>query len=344
MIPFKGASATRIKEVARLAGVSAGTVSNVLNHPDRVAEATRDRVRQAISQLGYVRNDMARQLRAGSRQIAMVVLDVTNPFFTDVVRGAETAAEKQGISVVVCNSGGDAGRELRHLSLLEEQRIRGVLLTPVDDSHRARLEQLVQRGIPAVLVDRGSGWRHRCSVAVDDVQGGRLAAQHLLERGHRHVAFAGGALFVPQVAERHRGFCEAATGVKLTEIITDTLSVACGRDVAAHLAAMGPGERPTAVFCGNDLLALGLLQGLTQRGLRVPHDVAIVGYDDIEFAAAATVPLSSVCQPSEQLGRTATELLLEEIGSGPSHKHRQVLFQPELVIRASSEPVWDGLP
>jgi LacI family transcriptional regulator len=172
------AGPTNIKEVARLAGVSAGTVSNVLNHPQRVSETTRIRVHQAISQLGYVRNDTARQLRTGSsRQIAMVVLDVTNPFFTDVVHGAESAAEQRGVAVVVCNSGSDAGRELRHLNLLEEQRVRGVLITPVNDAHITRLEQLATRGIPVVLVDRagqsGAGWSNRCSVTVDDVLGGR---------------------------------------------------------------------------------------------------------------------------------------------------------------------------
>src|ERR1043166_9013245 len=168
-----------IKEVARQARVSIGTVSNVLNRPDLVASDTRQRVLDAISALGYVRNDPARQLRAGrSRQIALVVLDVTNPFFTDVVRGAEAAAEERGVMVVVCNSGEDAGRERRHLELLEEQRIQGVLITPVDDSRGSRLAKMMARGTPVVLVDRGSGWHSRCSVAVDDVLGGRLAGAH----------------------------------------------------------------------------------------------------------------------------------------------------------------------
>ena len=196
---------TSIKEVAQLAGVSLGTVSNVLNRPDLVAAATRQRVLDAIAELGYVRNDSARQLRAGrSRQIAIVVLDVANPFFTDVVRGAEKAADDSGVMVVVCNSGEDAGRERRHLELLEEQRVRGVLITPVDDSRGSRLEKLIQRGTPVVLVDRGSGWHNRCSVAVDDVLGGRLAGAHLVEQGHRRIAFVGGPFTIPQVARPPR--------------------------------------------------------------------------------------------------------------------------------------------
>jgi DNA-binding LacI/PurR family transcriptional regulator len=332
-------STATIKEVARLAGVSVGTVSNVLNHPDRVSQAVRLRVREAITQLGYVRNDSARQLRAGrSRQIAIVVLDLTNPFFTDVVRGAESAADEQGVTVVVCNSDGNVDREHRHLDLLEEQRVRGVLITPVDDARTSRLAQLITRGTPVVLVDRDSGWHKRCSVAVDDVQGGRLAGEHLIERGHRRIAFVGGPMSIQQVADRHRGCSEAIDrAAKLITVDTPALTVAAGRDAAAEIAGLPGGRRPTAVFCANDLLALGVLQELTRRGLHVPRDVAIVGYDDIEFAGAAAVPLSSVRQPREQLGRTATELLLDEIESTGPHEHRHVLFQPELVVRASSE-------
>lgn len=322
---------TGIKEVARRAGVSIGTVSNVLNRPELVASSTRQRVLDAITELGYVRNDSARQLRAGhSRQIALVVLDVTNPFFTDVVRGAEAAAEEHGVMVVVCNSGEDAGREHRHLDLLEEQRVRGVLITPVDESPNSRLELLIQRGTPVVLVDRGSGRHSRCSVAVDDLLGGRLAGEHLLEQGHQRITFVGGPASVTQVRDRHAGIAEAVAGkAELSVVPTPNLTVAAGRAAAAEIDA-------TAVFCANDLVALGVLQGLTQRGIRVPQDVAIVGYDDIEFAAAAAVPLSSVRQPREQLGRTATALLLEEIEDDGRHEHRHVVFQPELIVRESS--------
>src|SRR5262245_2615109 len=146
-----------IRDVALRAGVSIATVSNVLNHPEQVASATRKRVLDAIATLGYVRNDSARQLRAGrSRQIAIVVLDLANPFFTDVASGTEDAVEDRDVMVIVCNSGSDASRERRHLELLTEQRVGGVLITPVDSGSDPLLEQLVQRGTPVVLVDRRS--------------------------------------------------------------------------------------------------------------------------------------------------------------------------------------------
>lgn len=335
-------ASANIKEVARHAGVSLGTVSNVLNRPDVVSPTTRRRVLDAIDKLGYVRNDSARQLRAGrSRTVAIVVLDVSNPFFTDVIHGAETVVENAGGMLVVCNSGEDARREHRHLDMLEEQRVQGVLITPVSDGRHDRLDAFVAHGIPVVLVDRGSGHPSRCSVAVDDVAGGRLAAEHLVGRGHERILYVGGPLSLRQVADRRAGasaaLAERAPHATLVTYETASLSVAAGRQAAEDIAALPVDERPTAVFCGNDLLALGVLQGLTMHGIRVPEDIALVGYDDIDFAAAAAVPLSSVRQPRAQLGRTAAELLLEEALEGGKHSHRHVVFQPELVVRASSD-------
>ncbi|MEU9828161.1 LacI family DNA-binding transcriptional regulator [Micromonospora chersina] len=335
-------AAASIKEVARQAGVSLGTVSNVLNRPNSVTPATRQRVLDAIAELGYVRNDSARQLRAGqSRTVAIVVLDVANPFFTDVVRGAEQVVEEAGAMLVVCNSGEDSARERRHLELLEEQRVRGVLITPVGHGRQPNLERLHKRGIPVVLVDRGSGRASRCSVSVDDVMGGRLAMEHLLDQGHRNVAYLGGPFAIQQVADRHAGaqaaLAERGSGAALRVASTTSLTVAAGRRAAEELLTLPVRQRPSAVFCANDLIALGVLQEVTARGLRVPDDLAIVGYDDIEFAGAAAVPLSSVRQPREQLGRTAAQLLLEEAEGGEAHRHRHVVFQPELVVRHSSE-------
>jgi LacI family transcriptional regulator len=329
--------AAGIKEVAREAGVSIGTVSNVLNHPEAVAPATRDRVLAAIEKVGWVRNGPASQLRAGrGRTIALIVLDVANPFFTDVARGAEIVAERSGAMVVVCNSGEDAARERRHLDLLEEHRVLGVLITPVDSAESERLEKFAARGTPVVLVDRGSGHLNRCSVAVDDIGGGRAVGVHLRELGHRRVAFVGGPFAIQQVSDRHAGAAEGLAGAaELTVFATPSLTIAAGRDAAAGIAGLAADRRPTAVFCANDLLALGVLQELTRRRLRVPDDIAIVGYDDIEFAAAAAVPLSSVRQPREELGRTAATLLLEEV-EDPDHRHRHVVFEPELIARDST--------
>lgn len=333
-------SSIGIKDVARRAGVSVGTVSNVLNRPEIVAESTRDRVLAAINELGFVRNETARQLRVGrGRTIGLVILDVANPFFTDVARGVEEVAEANDISLTLCSTGENRNRELRHLHALEQQRVLGILLSPVeaeDDS----LDELVGRGTSVVLVDRESK-RGRCSVSVDSIRGGFLAVDHLLGAGHRRVAFVGGPLTIRQGIDRLRGAKEAFLAAGLSEddlfvIETASFSVASGRAAAAQVAEMRQSMRPTAAFCANDLLALGFLQGIMQHGLLVPEDVAIVGYDDIEFAAAAAIPLTSVRQPREELGRVAMQLILEEVAEDSEHKHRQVRFQPELIVRQST--------
>ena len=331
------ATATGIKAVAREAGVSVGTVSNVMNHPESVAPATRERVLAAIAKVGWVRNGPASQLRAGrGRTIALIVLDATNPFFTDVARGAEAVAESSGAMVMMCNSGEDAAREYRYLELLEEHRVLGVLITPVSSGKNDRIEKIAGRGTPVVLVDRGSGQADRCSVAVDDIGGGRLVGAHLRDLGHRRVAYVGGPFSIQQVADRHLGAAEGlGPGVEFGVVATANLTIAAGRQAAAEIAELDLAHRPSAVFCANDLMALGVLQELIRRRLRVPDDIAIVGYDDIEFAAAAAVPLSSVRQPREEIGRTAAALLLEEV-QGPEHRHRQVVFSPELMVRESS--------
>lgn len=329
-----------VKDVAAQAGVSLGTVSNVLNRPDRVAAATREKVERAMADLGFVRNESARSLRAGrTRALAYVMLDAGNPFFTDVAQGIEHAAEGAELSLFLCNSDGRAARETTHLEHLEQQRVQGILITPVDPDSPV-LDAIARRGTPLVVVDRIRPGEDFCSVAVDDVLGGRLAVEHLIDRGHRRVAFVGGPLSIGQVADRYEGarLAWAAAGLPeddLTLLVADSLTVASGRSAGERLAGIPSARRPTAAFCANDLVALGLLQQATSAGLRVPDQLAIVGYDDIEFAAAAAVPLTSVRQPRQQLGRAAADLVLDE-ASNAAHHHQQVVFTPELVARAST--------
>jgi DNA-binding LacI/PurR family transcriptional regulator len=333
---------TSIKEVARQAGVSVGTVSNVLNRPDMVAPARRQRVLEVIDKLGFVRNESARQLRAGrSRTIGLVVIDIANPFFTDVARGVESITDESNSMLMLCNSGEDRKREGRHLEMLEQLRVLGILITPVDSNHPL-IDEIAGRGTPVVLVDRRSKGRTRCSVGVNDVLGGRLAVEHLLAQGHRRIAFVGGPFSLRQVTERRQGARDAigdqpgAPTAELSIVETASLTVAAGRTAAVTIAELPASRRPTAAFCGNDLVALGVLQEMTRRGTRIPQDLALVGYDDIDFAGAAAVPLTSVRQPREALGRTAGQLLLEEVEDGASHRHRHVVFDPELVVRESS--------
>jgi LacI family transcriptional regulator len=331
-----------IREVAARAGVSVGTVSNVLNRPSTVRATTRARVEAAIADLGFVPNASARQLAAGqSQNMAYVAIDTSNPFFTDVARGVEEVARSHGLSLFLCNSDQDIAREDEYLERLFELRVRGALVTAMD-YRNPRLARLREAGIPVVLVDRVPDGSDRwCTVGVDDVAGGEQAVHHLVDAGHEQIAFVGGPRDIPQVADRHTGALKAtvASGLpenRLTAIDTAGLTIDEGMRAGARLLGIPRRSRPTGVFCANDLLALGLLQYLTRRSVAVPRDIAIVGYDDIVFAAAAAVPLTSVAQPRHLLGRTAARLLVEEADQPSRHEHQHILFSPELVAREST--------
>ena len=332
--------AVSIRDVAQLAGVSVGTVSNVLNRPDEVSQDSVDRVTRAIDELGYVRNDAARKLRAGvSTTVGFVVLDGQNPFYTDVVRGAEDEATKHSIAILYGNTDEDPKRERMYIDLFQEQQVRGLLIAPYGDV-TPRLQSLRAGGIPAVLVDRFSGDGRFSSVSVDSVAGGRLAVEHLVQTGRRRVAFVGGPFDIRQVNDRLAGARAAADNagshVDLEVIATDAMTVDEGAAAGHRILRRPPGDWPDALFAANDLLALGLLQAMVVDGRAdVPGDIAIIGFDDIPFAAAAAVPLSSIRQPSRMIGRTALRILLEE-AADPDSIPRQTVFPPELVVRAST--------
>lgn len=320
-------NAPSIQDVATRAGVALGTVSNVLNNPDLVSEKTRAKVQAAITELGFVRNDAARQLRAGiSRSIGLVVPDVRNPFYTDVARGAEEAAKDRNLNVLLANTDDDIAREQAMLSLFEEQRVRGVLVSPSGDN-LDYLKQAQNRGTEIVLVDRKSN--DFSSVSVDDIAGGYLATKHLIDCGRKKIAFVGGPLHVPQIADRLAGAKKAVAvtkDVSLEVIELKNLSVQSGRALGEKV------KNFDGVFAANDLVAIGIMQACVVDGkLSIPKDLSLIGYDDIDFAAAAIVPLTSVRQPSAEIGRAAIELLTSE-----NNKTKNIEFQPELVIRAST--------
>lgn len=327
--------AIRVSEVAGAAGVSPGTVSNVLNHPDKVSPEVRARVNAAIEQLGFTRNGAARQLRIGkSPTIGLVALDL-HPFFIDLARGAVETAEKHGLSVLVANTDDNLARETAYLDLFEQQRVHGVLISPSGE-FAARVERFRQSGIPVVLVDRfGAG--NFSSVSVDDVAGGRLAAEHLVSIGRRRLWFVGGPISIRQVSDRLRG----ASGVTASvpdasiELVEAGLTMHAGREAGKQYLARPDHARPDGVFTATDLVAIGFLQELALAGVRVPEDVAVVGYDGADFASAAIVPLTTVQQPGEEVGRAATEMLIE-IAANPESEVRNIVYQPELLVRAST--------
>ncbi|GAB6936766.1 LacI family DNA-binding transcriptional regulator [Isoptericola variabilis] len=326
---------TTMQQVAVRASVSPATVSKFLNTPHRVAPLTGQRIAAAIEELGYVRNDAARQLRAGnSTTIGLLAFDVGNPFFVDLARRVEGYAASRGLSVLLANSDGSNERERGYLELFEQQRVHGVLVSPIGDVER-QLERLHRREIPVVVVDKQVRPDLNASVSIDDVQGGYTAAAHLISRGCRRLMFVGGPTGLRQADDRLAGARRAVAdreGVTIETVDVSDRSVDAGRMIGERILIRPPADRPDGVFAMNDRLAFGLLQTLVVEGrVRVPDEIAVIGYDDIEFAAAAVVPLSSIRQPRAEFARTAVELLEE-----PSPEPRQVVLEPELVVREST--------
>lgn len=329
-----------IREVAASAGVSVGTVSNVLNSPDLVAVDTRERVERAMRELGFVRNGLARQLREGRANTAgALVLDVANPFFTEAARGIEDRLAEAGCMLILCSTDQRPEREARYLRMLEEQGVRGLLVTPA----RLDLDALLttqRRGVPVVLLDCPSPVEELCSVSIDDVRGGELAAAHLVSQGHRRIVFLNGPHEIPQCAARSRGAHQALRGAGLdpSRHLLEVAMPRPGTDAAEATLdqVLALPERPTAIMCVSDLVALGVMRCLRQHGIKVPDDIAVVGYDDVPFASELATSLTTVRQPTYQLGHAAGSLLLADAEGGGAARHRQVVFQPELVVRESA--------
>ena len=325
-----------LRDVAKAAKVSVGTVSNVLNRSEVVAPKTLARVQATIKELGFVPNGFARNLRSGqSRTLGLIVPDVSNPFFTEVARGVEDAASKRDYAVFLCNSDESATKEERYVNVLIQQQVRGVLITPAD-MKSDRLDVMRDRGIAVALLDREIKGRKQCSVSVDDVHGGQIAIEYLAGLGHKNIAWVCGPESIPQVADRGAGVAKAAkvAGSKIETIRVSLMNATNGEEAARKILELD--ALPTAIFCANDLLALGVMRALLASKVRIPEQVSVLGYDNIEFAPSAAVPLSSIAQPSYQMGVTAADLLLNECEDGDSHEHQQIRFQPQLVERAST--------
>ncbi|MDG4828983.1 LacI family DNA-binding transcriptional regulator [Solwaraspora sp. WMMD1047] len=338
-----GPRAGGMREVARAAGVSVSTVANVLSRPGIVAPGTRQRVEQAIQHVGYVPSGPARQLRGlPSPLVGSVTLDLANPFFAELNRGIEDRLAEAGCLVLAGSTDLRPDREQQLLDLLRQQAVRGIVVAPIRPDLTILLK-LRQAGTPVVLVEHPRGDTDLCSVAVDDVLGGRLAAEHLIALGHRRIAYLGGVVESGTVTRRREGARQAmiAAGLDPDAALIDLrmpihpppLIDAAMLAVQRLLTADPP---PTAVLCLNDTAAIGVLQGLAAAGVRVPRDISVVGYDDLRFAALLAPPLTTVSQPAYRLGWTAADLLLAE--KEPDHAHREIMFQPTLVVRSSTAP------
>lgn len=327
-----------LKDVAKEAGVSIATVSRFLNGTANLTGPTRASVKRAIDALDFRPNRVARRLRiSGGRAllIGLVVPDLRNPFFADVARGVETTAQRWGSAVIVGHSDESPELERMYLDLLGSESVDGIILPTVQPG-LLTLADLAPAGIPVVCIDRRPGGVRVDTVVSDNEAGARAATEHLLGLGHVRIGFVGGRPAISTSRERLAGFRQAlaTAGVAVDEaLVTEGDSrQSGGHDRAGALLDLR--EPPTALVVGNNLMTLGALEAVRERGLDVPGDVAVVGYDDMPWAAAFNPPLTCVSQPGFEMGQRAAELLMRRI-EHPDAEPELVVLQPRLVVRAS---------
>ncbi len=326
-----------VKDVAALAGVSSSTVSNYLNHPHVLGAASRKRVEAAIEQLGFVPNESARQLRAGSsKALALILLDAWLPYFNELSRGVEDVTREGGWSLFFSNSNRDGAQELRNIDMFEAHRVQGIVIYPLGDVV-PRLERLAERGIRSVVVGPIRESATVASVLFDDRGGGRLAGEHLLSLGRRRIAFFGSST-VSQSNDRLAGLQDAVANGPATITVGDVPHLAAedGLHAAEQIIALPAEERPDAVFAANDMVALGVLTQLLRHGIRVPEEIALVGFDDVDQAHQSVVPLTSVRQPGYEIGRAAGAALLQQLADPTAAPPATTPFPAELIVREST--------
>jgi LacI family transcriptional regulator len=326
-----------IHEVARKARVSPTTVSHVINNTRFVSAVLRERVQRAMAELNYRPNALARSLRLGqTHTLGLILPDSANPFFAEIGHAIEAAAFERGYSVILCNTENDQTKELLYTNVLENRQVDGMIFVATGRNHDA-LFSIVENGLPLVVVDRDLGSLSLDAVTTDNHQGGLIATRHLIERGHRIIGCITGPSDITPSAERVTGYSDAIKEINLeleeTLLLRGDFHVPSGLEAATRLLQRDP--RPTALFVCNDMMAIGALHAAAKLGLRVPDDVAIVGFDDIELASYTIPPLTTVCQPKQQIGQTAIQLILERM-SDPSLPPQHKILHPQLIIRESS--------
>jgi LacI family transcriptional regulator len=324
------------RDIAREAGVSQSTVSRVMNNSPMIGEAARRRVEAAMVKLGYTRNGAARTLITGrSHLLGLVVSNITNPFYPEVIEAVIATAAEHRYNVLLCNTQENPELQLAYLSLLLEHRVDGAILTSALLDSADLVARMKDEGTPLVMVNRVADGQWADSVRLDDELAGYLAASHFISLGHTAIAFVGGHPRASTNAHRLRGYRRALKehGIaRRPELISSgQFTRECGNDAATRLMALP--ARPTALVCADDVIALGALDAIFDAGLSVPDDVAVLGVDDVPAASLRQVALSSIRQSATEMGQRATSLLIARIEGETIGDPIDIVLAPQLVIR-----------
>ena len=326
-----------IRDVAKRAGVAPITASRVLSNSGYVSPATRKRVEQAAAELHYVPNMLANSLRSNRTQtLALVLTDITNPFWTTVARGVEDVASQQGFNVIFCNTDESQAKQEQYLSLLLRRRVDGVLLVPASSSGES-VRALQNQNVKVVLLDR-------CvpGVTVDIVRGASTdgacrLVDHLLALGHRRIAMLAGPEDISASNERVAGYCQALSQAGIAAdanlVFHGSFSVESGQEMAMRALALQP--RPSAIFAASNFIAVGALRALDAAGIRVPEEMSMVAFDDLPYSQRPFLTVAA--QPAYELGKVAATLLLQRIAEPAAADYQDIVLPTELIVRASTQ-------
>ncbi|MEN9970366.1 MAG: hypothetical protein RLZZ229_574 [Actinomycetota bacterium] len=326
--------------IALEAGVTAATVSNFINKPHMVSPATKAKIQAAMLKLDFVPNQAASALRKGfNRLIGLIVPEVTNPFYAALAESIADAAAKNGFSVALCVSHDDVESERNLLAQMAQLRAAGVILVPREINEQ-QLKQIRLVGTHLVLIDRDDSEHRGCSVVIDDVLGGNLAATHLIRNqiAASGLTLVNGKADIQQCFDRREGVRlalseNAKAEESLIELVAEHMTVDAGIEMGKKIAK---DNLPRDIFCTNDQLAIGVVRGLRQAGMHVPKDARVVGYGDLDLATEGDVSLTTVAQPTEQMGTLAFEAMMLDIQADRDHSHEAKVLSPVLAIRDSA--------
>ncbi|MBB3126089.1 LacI family transcriptional regulator [Paenibacillus rhizosphaerae] len=331
-----------IYDIAQKANVSAMTVSKVINNTGRISEETRRKVKKVMEELNYIPNSNARSLVLQQTQIlSLLITDITNPFYTSLARGAEDGAKQYGYRLLFGNSDEDYAKEKDYVDMILSTRVDGVLFAPAGDLSLKNLEKLRAHNIPFVIMDRAVPGIESDMICGDSKEGARKLVDYLIGLGHRRIALVNGSLDVSTARLRYEGYAEALAlqGIPLDETLIIHQNY---RDYHAddHLEQLlEQPSPPTAIFAANNVLAVGVIRDLRDRGIRVPEDISVVCFDDLDLSSALDPFLTVAAQPAYQFGAMGIQLLVERIRGSSVPDSRKVILPSELVIRSSAKPI-----
>ena len=325
-----------IRDVAKQAQVSVGTVSNVLNRPSQVSEETRAKVRNAIDMLGFMPSTAMKSKNSESKVIGVILPLSNNPFYEELTQGIEDSIAEAGLVVLIGYSREDAAIELKILTSMIDAGFKGVIVTPVGPRNQV-FDKFIDNNVRVGYISQTDETPQQCSVSIDQVRGGYIGIGYLHSLGHKKILWVSGPEHHHQSNQRFVGITQAAADfeTELTTMSSPSLDFIAGENIAPAIIAVGP--LPDAIFAANDTLAMGIINYFNLKGIDVPGTVSVLGFDNITYAESGLIPLSSVSQTPYQLGWTMGQQMVTELSAGEDHVHQHVIFQPQIVERASTQ-------